>query len=155
MKLCIRDKKAFTLVGIEMRTTNRSGEARYQVPAFWQKFYHDQVVAQIPSVVDPETIYAVYSDYDEQGYYSMLIGVEALLPQKLEPHLIVKTVPSFKYAMFTAKGAIPYTIPQAWEYVWSHDFPHTRAFRADFEVYDGRSKVVHDAEVDLYISILS
>lgn len=154
MQLAVKDKKPFTIVGIEMRTTNQNGEAMSKIPAFWQKFYHDNIVKKIPSVIQPETVYAVYSDYDERGYYSMLIGVESSSQQPLEQGLRSITVPASKYAVLTAKGAISYAIPTAWEYIWSHDFPHTRAFRADFEVYDHRSKVVRDAEVDLYISIL-
>lgn len=154
MQLSVKDKPGFTIVGIDMRVTNQHGDALHKIPAFWQRFYHDNIVKKVPGAIDPETVYAVYSDYDEQGYYSMLIGVESSAPQPLPYGLVSVDVPPSKYAMMTAKGTIPYTIPSAWEYIWSHDFPHTRAFRADFEVYDGRSKVAHDAEVDLYISIL-
>ncbi len=154
MKLSIKEKKPFTIVGIDLRTTNQNGLSMRQIPAFWQKFYHDNILAKIPAVVNPETVYAVYSDYDEQGYYSMLIGVESEEKSPLPSGLSSLTIPSSSYAVMTAKGSIPYAIPSAWQYVWSHDFPHTRAFRADFEVYDQRSKVVHDAEVDLYISIM-
>jgi predicted transcriptional regulator YdeE len=154
MQLAVRDKKAFTIVGIDMRTTNQNGDAMSRIPAFWQKFYHDNIIKKIPSVVRPEIVYAVYSDYDEQGYYSMLLGVEADVSHPLPPGLVSITVPSSKYAVMTAKGPLPYAVPSAWEYIWSHDFPHTRAFRADFEIYDQRSKAVRDAEVDLYISIL-
>ncbi len=154
MQLAVRDKNTFTIVGIDMRTTNQNADALNKIPAFWQKFYHDNIIHKIPSVVRPEIVYAVYFDYDEQGYYSMLIGVEVDVKQPLSPGLVAVTVPRSKYAVMTAKGPIPYAIPTAWEYVWSDDFPHIRAFRADFEVYDQRSKVVRDAEVDLYVSIL-
>ncbi len=154
MQLAIRDKNFFTIVGIDMRTTNQNREAMDKIPVFWQKFYRDNIIKKIPSVIHPAIVYAVYSDYDEQGYYSILIGVEAEVNQPLPPGLAAITVPTSKYAVMTAKGPISYAIPTAWEYVWSHDFPHTRAFRADFEVYDQRSKVARDAEVDLYVSIL-
>jgi predicted transcriptional regulator YdeE len=154
MQLLVKDRKAFTIVGIDMRTTNQNAEAMHKIPSFWQRFYHDNVIKRVPSAIHPETVYAVYSDYDEQGYYSMLIGVEADAHEPLPSGLVATTIPSSKYVMMTAKGPIPYTVPAAWEYVWSHDFPHTRAFRADFEVYDQRSKAVRDAEVDLYVSIL-
>lgn len=154
MEWMVKEKKAFTIVGIEMRTTNQNGEAMEKIPAFWHQFYHDRIIEKIPFVINPEIVYAVYSDYDEQGYYSMLIGVEASMGQVLPPGLSSITVPASKYAVMTAKGPISSAITRTWEYVWSHHFPHTRAFRADFEIYDQRSKVVHDAEVDLFVSIL-
>jgi predicted transcriptional regulator YdeE len=154
MQLAIKDKKGFSIVGIDMRTTNQNGEAMKKIPAFWQKFYHSDIMKKIPSIIDPETVYAVYSDYDEQGYYSMLIGVEAAAEKPLSGDLVSINVPASRYAIMTAKGPIPYSIPTAWEFIWSHDFPHMRAFRADFEVYDHRSKTAHGAEVDLYVSIL-
>lgn len=153
MQVAVKEKSGFTIVGIDMRTTNRNGESLRQIPAFWQKFYHDHVIQKIPSVINPNRVYAVYSDYDEQGYYSMLIGVEAKEQEQLPSGLVSMSVPSSKYAMLTAKGSIPYAISNTWDYVFSHEFPHTRAFRADFEVYDERSRAVRDAEVDLYISI--
>lgn len=153
MQLSVRDKQPFTIVGVDMRTTNQNGESMHKIPAFWQKFYRDQVIARVPSVVRPEIVYAVYSDYDERGYYSMLIGVESSSKASIPQGLASVTLPASKYAVMTAKGAIAYAVPSAWEYIWSHDFPYMRAFRADFEVYDQRSKPVRDAEVDLYISI--
>jgi predicted transcriptional regulator YdeE len=153
MEWVIKEKKAFTVVGIEMRMTNQNGESMEKIPVFWQQFYSEHIVEKIPFVIDPDTVYAVYSDYDEQGYYSMLIGVEASAGQVLPPGLSSVTVPASKYAMMTAKGPISSAIARSWQHVWSHHFPHTRAFRADFERYDQRSKAMENAEVDLYVSI--
>lgn len=154
MDVTLKEKKSFVVRGIELRTTNRNGESLKQIPAFWQRFYREKLAEKIPGAIKPDIIYALYTDYDEQGYYSMLLGVESKKMKCDESLWRSVTVPAARYAVMTAKGIIPYAVPSAWEYVFSDQFMHTRAFCADFEVYDQRSKCVHDAEVDLYVSIL-
>ena len=153
-KVEICEKKAFAVVGIEMRTTNQNQKSLFQIPQFWQKFYQERIVGKIPEAVSSDIIYAVYSDYDERGYYSTLLGVEVPIHSIIPEGLDYITVPSQRYAMIRAKGPLPHSIPKAWEHVFDHSFSPTRSFRVDFEVYDARSRRLQGAEVDLYISIL-
>jgi predicted transcriptional regulator YdeE len=48
-------------------------------------------------------------------------------------------------------------VPQAWQRVYSLDdnkqIGGTRAYKADFELYDQRSQNPQDAQVDLYIGL--
>ena len=68
-------------------------------------------------------------------------------PQGLESLIIPKAT----YQKIKAKGKMPDCVANAWKEIWSSDIP--RAYQADFEVYDEKSRDWNNAEVTIFLSV--
>jgi predicted transcriptional regulator YdeE len=155
----IVEQAEFSIIGIQVRTSNAtemSGQGA--IPKQWSKFYKEGIADKIPNKAD-SSIYAVYTNYasDYNGQYDFIIGMKSGSPD-VPPGMVAKKVPSGKFAAITsAKGPVQEVVPQAWQRVYSLDdnkqIGGTRAYKADFELYDQRSQNPQDAQVDLYIGL--
>ena len=142
------------LIGISLgtKTTNENGQSAIDCGSLWQKFEAGDYANQIPGKLSNE-IFAVYHEYegDYTKPFSYFIGCkvkpDAEAPAGMENLLI----PGGIYQKITAKGKMPDCIANAWKEIWSSDI--SRAYQADFEVYDERSKDWSNAEVDIFISV--
>ncbi len=160
MTLKIVDQPEFSIIGIQVRTSNaREMTGQGDIPKQWNKFYKEGMADKIPNKVD-STIYAVYTNYasDYNGEYDFIIGMKVSSASDVPPGMVVKKIPSGRFAVITsAKGPVEQVVPQVWQHVYSLDNSHqlggTRAYRADFELYDQRSQNPQDAQVDLYIGL--
>lgn len=156
----IVEEKEFSLIGIAARTNNAKEMTDGGViPAQWNKFFSEGVLAKIPNKVDTN-IYAVYTDYasDRNGDYTYFIGTKVSDATTVPTGMVMKTVSAGKYAVVTStKGPVQKVVPLAWRQVWTLDdnsqLGGTRSYKADFEVYDQRSRDPRDSQVDLYIGI--
>lgn len=154
------DQPEFSVIGIQVRTSNAkemTGEGA--IPKQWAKFFKEGIANKIANKVD-STIYAVYTGYpsDRDGEYDFIIGMKVSSVSNIPPGMVVKKVPSGRYAIVTsAKGPVEQVVPQAWQRVWSLEdnkqLGGARAYKADFEVYDQRSQNPQDSQVDLYIGL--
>jgi predicted transcriptional regulator YdeE len=102
----------------------------------------------------------VYTDYasDRNGEYTFFIGAKVSDASAIPAGMVVKRVPAGKYAIVTsAKGPVQNVVPQAWQQVWSLEdnsaLGGARAYKADFELYDQRSRNPQDSQVDIYVGI--
>lgn len=158
--LKIVDQTEFTVVGIEVRTTNaREMSGNGVIGPHWAKFFQDGILQKIPNKVDTN-IYAVYTDYasDRNGEFSHIIGARVTRIGELPPGMVAKTVPKGRYAIVTsAEGPVGNVVSGAWQKIWtledSHQLGGTRAYKADFELYDQRSLNPQDSQVDIYLGI--
>jgi predicted transcriptional regulator YdeE len=113
---------------------------------------------KIPNKV-ASTIYAVYTNYasDYNGEYDLIIGMKVSNVANVPPGMVAKTVPKGKYAVVaSAEGPVAQVVPKAWQQVYSLDNKQlggSRAYKADFELYDQRSRNPQDSQVDLYIGL--
>ena len=154
----IKEKEAFTIIGITARTTNNNEmTADAKISPMWEKYYQEKVYEQIPNPQGAVT-YGLYSDYlnGVDGEYSITVGLEGHASESLPDGLVAKTVPASKYIVFTTeKGPIAQIVVKAWQQIWTwfeqSDF--TRAYTGDFEVYDERCTNPQEAQVDIYIAI--
>jgi len=156
----IVEEKEFSIVGIEVRTNNaREMTHDGVIPKQWGQFVADGILDRIPNKVDP-TIYAVYTDYasDRNGDYTYVIGAKVTDALAIPPVMVARRVPAGKYAVVTSsKGPVQNVIPQAWQKIWSLEnksqLGGQRAYKADFEVYDQRSRDPQESQVDVYVGI--
>jgi predicted transcriptional regulator YdeE len=156
----IVDQPEFTIIGIQVRTSNaREMTGQGDIPKQWNKFYKEGIANKIPNKVD-STIYAVYTNYagDYNGEYDFIIGMKVSNVSGVPPGMVAKKLPGGRFAVITsAKGPVEQVVPQAWQRVYHVDsnkqLGGTRAYEADFEVYDHRSQNPQDAQVDLYIGL--
>jgi len=152
---------AFEVIGISARTNNaKEAGPDGTIPKLWQRAMREHVLDSIPDKVDP-SIYAVYTDYasDANGDYTLLIGakVRPSADTLIAKDMVMKTIPAGRYAVFTSeRGSVAQVVVETWKQIWDYyELPRNgqRAYRADFELYDGRSADPNNAQVDIYIGV--
>ncbi len=160
MKPVIKERGDFRIVGIEVRTQNREEmEGEGKIGFLWERFYAEDILGKIPHQIDSGTVLSLYTDYesDVDGEYSVVVGAEVTKVGELSDGLVAKSVPRSKYAVFTSvKGAIPNIVIETWKHIYSlkeGQIGCDRAYRGDFEIYDGRVKDPNNAQIDIYLSI--
>ena len=150
----------FSVIGIQVRTNNAKETAVGGViPGQWEKFFKEGIADKIPNKISP-TIYAVYTNYasDHNGDYDFIIGMKVSDVSEVPPGMVAAKVPSSRFAIVpSATGLVSQVVPQAWQRVYSLDdskqLGGTRAYKADFELYDQRSQKPQSSQVDLYIGL--
>ena len=60
--------------------------------------------------------------------------------------------PGGKFQSFLAKGSLPESIVETWQDIWNQDEALGRSYTYDYEVYDDRSRLGEESEVDIYIA---
>jgi predicted transcriptional regulator YdeE len=149
---------AFTIIGIEARTTNASEAAGNGIiPRQWQKFFSEGIPQRIPDKIG-SNFYAVYSDYasDHNGEYSFVIGAKVKEGTAPPSGMVAKRVQAGPYAVLTSdKGPFPKVVPATWQKVFTLESKGKlkRAYHTDFELYDERAKDPQDGQVDIYIGL--
>jgi predicted transcriptional regulator YdeE len=151
----------FTLLGISTRTNNKdeSNLEKAKISSTVQHYFHQALADKIPHRARPATTYCVYTDYvsDELNDYTYFIG-EAVNQVGHIPEGFSKIIiPAQTYVKFTnGPGLMPTVCIEAWEEIWQippADLGGTRAYLADFEIYDERARDHHQVELDIYIGI--
>jgi len=148
------------VVGIEARTTNAKEMAGAGViPAHWQKFFHDGIAGKIPNKID-STIYAVYSDYASNlnGEYSFFIGVRVPDKSAVPAGMVLKTISAGEYAVIVSEeGPASKVVPAAWQQIWALEdegqLGGKRAYKTDFEIYDGRAADPEHTRVEIRVGL--
>lgn len=129
-ELALAKKENFTVMGIALRTTNENQKSLKEIPDFWKKFFQEKILEKIPNKKSND-IFAVYTDYEKDGY-TLVIGCEVTtVDQKIPEGLVVKTVSSGNFATFKVKALED--VAPTWAKIWQMNFP--RAFRQDYELY--------------------
>jgi len=153
----IVERDAFTVIGIEVRTNN--SEAATVIPRQWDRFFKEGVPGKIPNRADANLV-AVYSGYasDYHGDFDYLIGARVKDGSTATEGMVVKVVPKARYAVLTTdQGPVGKVVSEAWQKIWqledSGGLGGQRAYKADFELYDQRSRDPKNSQVDIYIGI--
>lgn len=146
--------EGFKLVGLALttKTTNESGQSAIDCGNLWQKFETESLAGKIPGKISDE-IYAVYYNYegDYTKPFSYFIGCKVKADAQVAPGMDSLEIAGGSYQKFVAEGIMPDCVANSWKEIWTTDIP--RAYRADFEIYDERSKDWKDAEVEIFISV--
>lgn len=145
--------KELTIVGIQVRTENANGQAAKDIPALWQQFMDEELIAKIPNKVN-NTIYGVYTDYegDHTKPYTLILGYEVSNLDNIPEEFTVKNVPAATYAQFTAQGDLTKeAVINTWMEIWNT--PLDRKYTSDIEVYDDRAMDPTNGIADVLIAI--
>ena len=150
----IKELKEIELIGIALphKTTNENGQSARDCSELWLQFNESKIVDAVPGKLDP-SVFAVYHDFDSDstGPYAFFLGCR-VEPGTEAPEGMQKLfIPQDTFWRFGVKGKIPDCIVQGWKDIWSSGIP--RAYRMDFELYDGRSRDWLNAEIDIYLSV--
>jgi predicted transcriptional regulator YdeE len=148
------------VAGIQVRTNNQlemSGEGK--IRGIWERFFGENLLAQMRDRAG-ESLYVVYSNYesDEYGDYDYLLGVPVSSIDNLPAGMTFAAIPTGEYAVFTSQtGPVAEVVRDAWKEIWSmpHEELHgSRAFIADYEVYDRRAEDPAHAQVEIHLGLL-
>ena len=162
MKQVFVSQSEKTIVGIKVRTNNQAeaDSSKGQILPCIQKYFHQNLAAQIPHRTSPGTTYCIYTDYesDHHGDYTYFVGEEVDSVIDLPANFEVLIIPAQKYVKFTnGPGAMPDVVRKPWQQIWQmspKDLGGERAFLADFEIYDQRASDHQNIVLDIYIGIL-
>lgn len=148
------DLEEIVLMGLSLKTktTNANGQSNIDCGNLWQEFEKKNYAAKIPGKLSNE-ILAVYYQYegDDTQPFSFFIGCKIKPGTELPEGLDSMVIPKGTYQKITAKGKMPDCVANAWRKIWSSGIP--RAYQADFEVYDERSRNWNRAVVDIFLSV--
>ena len=148
---------AMVVLGAELRTTYQNNECYSAIPAFWQQQYQKNTFANIPNKVNPEVILGIYTNYTPDfslasGQYSLIIGSPVSEVSMIPQDMVIKKIPSSKYAVFTAQGPFASAIGKTWIDIWQNKNLE-RTFTNDFEWYDSKSTNDEQSVVKIFIAI--
>lgn len=122
------EKAKMTLAGVSIRTTNEAEMGPDGgLSQLWETYFQSNIAGQI-ATVNPEYIYALYTDYesDASGAYTVVIGHEVAEERHIEGRQLEESelvenqftyaaVPESKYMVFkTKKGPVFEVVAQAW-----------------------------------------
>ena len=134
-----------TVVGVSAITSNVDPKMGEVISGLWGKLYQGGVNARIKNKINEYAI-GLYSDYSNDQY-SVTAGNEVSKPENDE--LIVKIIPSGKYAKFSVHGHMEKAVAEAWGEIWKTDLD--RSFTGDFEEY--LNSDWENADIDIYIAL--
>ncbi len=111
--------EGFSLVGISVRTTNKSGQSQLDIDKLWRKFIENNIVDSIPFKIS-EDIYCIYTDYesDFSGEYTAIIGCKVSNTNDTTDEFVYIDIPTCNYYKFTSIGKIPEAVGKTWEHIW-------------------------------------
>ena len=151
------------LVGITARTNNahifEGDPSTNIIAATVQKYFYNGLAERINGRKNPGTTFCAYTNYqsDLNGDYTYFIGEEVTSFDKVDKEFETLTIPAQDYAKFTNQpGPMPVVCIDMWKNIWKMsalDLGGSRAYIADFEVYDPRSSDHNNAILDIYIGI--
>lgn len=133
------------VVGVSAITSNDDPNMGKVIGGLWGKLYQDGVNESIKNKVNEYAI-GLYSDYEENKYL-VTVGNEVSKAENEE--LIIKKIPSGKYAKFSIEGDTQRVVAEAWNEIWKMDLD--RSYVADFEEY--LNSDFNNAKIDIYISL--
>jgi AraC family transcriptional regulator len=158
MESKIISKKTFSIIGIELKTTNREGKNFVEIPQFWKQVIQKKKIGKIPNKKQPGTVLGICMDFRADGDFSYIIGSEVTNTDNVPDDMVSKKIPDAKYAVFLARGKMPDSIQNTFKYIYHEWLPKSKYQHAgspEFELYDERSDDSENAEVDIYVPIVS
>ena len=158
MEHTIISKRSFPVIGVELKTTTHDGMNYVEITQFWEKVLKEGQIDNIPDKKLKNTVLGICMDFEPSGRFSYIIGSEVTSTENTPNNMVCRTIPASKYAVFTARGKIPGSIQDTFKYIYQEWLPNSnlqRANSAEFELYDERCEDAENAEVDIYIPIVS
>lgn len=129
-------KKAITVVGPAIRTTNENMQSIQDIGALWGQFFSSNMMEKITNADSSGKLYGVYTDFegDHTKPFVFMIGVPVTGLEKLPEGMRALEIPAGTYTVFSGKGADNLEkAGDAWQKVWKT--PLDRNYVCDFEVY--------------------
>ncbi|MBH1988830.1 MAG: AraC family transcriptional regulator [Myxococcaceae bacterium] len=163
MQKTMTTRMELKLVGITTRTNNAqvfgSDPSVNKIAVLAQKYFNNGLAEKIKDRKNPGTTFCAYTHYesDVNGHYTCFIGEEVSSFESVDQEFEMLTIPDQNYAKFTNQpGPMPDACIDMWQNIWKMDVSDLggeRAYVADFEIYDERSRDYNNVTLDIYIGI--
>ncbi len=153
--MSIQTIQKFNVIGISTRTVNTNGQSAIDIEALWQKFWTNDIQAEIPNKISND-IYAIYTDYESDftGLYTTMIGVVVNNLEDIPLGMVGLTIETDTYQEIFSKGKMPEAIGKTWVGIWKDtELNAKRAYKADFTIHGEKYYHGENAEVVTYLSI--
>ncbi|AFL82188.1 hypothetical protein Aeqsu_2737 [Aequorivita sublithincola DSM 14238] len=150
----MKNIEPFKIIEIATETTNDSGKAAQDLGKLWEKFFTENIIGKIPNKKSDE-IYSIYTDYESnyKGKYTCVIGLKVDSLTDIPEDLVGREFKGGEYLKFIAKGEMPKAVQDTWQEIWAKDETLNRSYTADFEVYDEKSQLGENSEVEIFIAV--
>lgn len=144
----LQRRKPMRVAGLALRTDNAS-ESQPQtgkIPELWERFRIEnwfERLERLGAFGPPLGVYSAYES-DASGSFQIMAGREIAPNVKINPPLVVVSVPAGSYRMFESRGSLPQSVVRGWEQVWAYfERPGApaRAYTYDVEVYPSAESV--------------
>src|ERR1700679_21054 len=99
-----KTEKAFNVVGITIRTTNKLAVEEGTMSNLWDKCFVEQYLDKIPDKADKD-IFAIYYDYEngKDGEYTLLLGCKVTSTKNVPKSMTIKQIPKQRYLNYKAE----------------------------------------------------
>ena len=149
------------LVGVKVRTSNAEEMCNKtaKIGKTIERYFAKNLSQKISNKRNPGTTYCVYTEYEsnENGQYTYFVGEEVESFHAIDSNFVTLTIPPANYIKFErGPGKMPMICIEAWKEIWQmsdSDLGGRRAYIADFEIYDERSRDRNNTTLDIYIGI--
>lgn len=151
----IKKVDSFMIIGSELITTDRNGEAFTKVPQFEEEFVLRRMNELIPNRTTPGLRYGLNCRH-RGGYYSFIAGEQVCSLEEIPDGMTGETIPEGIYAVFIVNGGpLPFKVVETIIYAYQQWLPASEYqwdSRPGFNLYfnaSGRS----DSDIRIYIPI--
>nr|WP_155669444.1 GyrI-like domain-containing protein [Ornithinibacillus caprae] len=154
----IIEKDAFRIVGKGIRVTTREGENLRKIPEFWEETKRSKFGMDLANLSGSMGVLGVCLDFDQQQEeFTYFVAIEETeqAPEEWE----AKEITASTWAVFEAVGALPHSIQNVWQRIFSEWFPSTGYEHSDapeIEVYPIEGNVNdEDHRCEVWIPIMN
>lgn len=140
------------VVGIAQRVKNPK-LAAIRIESVWADFLQQNYLEEIPTAIE-NAIYAIYTDYDDEGQFTFILGAAIEDPSFAPEGLVIHEIPAGDYALYQINGPMPETVQEHWQQFNVSDLEFERAYDTDFEKWDINEMYEMPEQVEIYISKL-
>lgn len=146
-------KDTFTVVGMEIITTQEDNNTNFTIPKLWSRFN--------PRANEINNRHAgglglCVSEGFENCDFSYMACCEVSAVDSIPEGMIARTIPACKYLVFTHKGSVD-NLGETYDFIYGKYIPNANyeiQTKVDFELYDERfNPDSPDSEMDIYIPI--
>jgi len=147
-------KDAFTVVGLEVITTQEDNNTNFSIPKLWSRFIPR--AQEIKSRAAAASLGLCISEGFDDCKFAYLACVEVSNADSIPEGMVARSVPASKYLVFTHKGSVD-ELGKTYDFIYGTYIPNSTyeiASMVDFELYDERfNPNSPDSELDIYIPI--
>ncbi|WP_456272275.1 AraC family transcriptional regulator [Bacillus sp. AK031] len=155
MNYRIVEKEGFKVAGIGKRISTSNGENHKEIPTFWGEVNEKGIDREIYEAAEAEDILGFCMEFDHANEeFTYFIGAET---EKEQKKFEVKEIPAATYAVFESIGAMPHSIQNVWQRIYSEWFPSTgyeHGGGPEFELYPPGNVDSEDYRCEVWIPIM-
>ncbi|MCJ8012895.1 GyrI-like domain-containing protein [Paenibacillus sp. KQZ6P-2] len=157
MEFQVIEREAFTVTGKMREVSTKDGSNLVDIPAFWQECHRDGTSMKLEAIAGGQNMYGICMDFDGEGGFHYLIGVETDGDESESGELVSRVIPAAAWAVFTSVGPMPGAIQKVWQHVYQDWFPssgYEHAHGPELEIYPPGDTMSDDYRCEVWIPVV-